>query len=136
MKESIGDIKRLIEPIRDIHDFLSPDKKDIRNLVLHHLRIVLESVLDIARHIIAVKGFGVIDLETENLIDILGKNDVIPYDFSRKIRVMAGMRNTIAHVYRNLGYEKIFDTAKNRLGDFEDFPRYILNYIEKESAKV
>lgn len=136
MKESIGDIKRLIGPIGDVNDFLSPEKKDNRNLVLHHLRIALESVLDISRHIIAVKGFGIADLETENLIDILGKNNVIPYEFSKKIRGMAGMRNAIVHVYWNLDYEKIFDTAKNRLTDFEDFSRYILNYIEKESGKI
>jgi uncharacterized protein YutE (UPF0331/DUF86 family)/predicted nucleotidyltransferase len=135
LKESIGDIRRLIEPIRNIDEFLSPEKKDTRNLTLHYLRIALESVLDVSRHIIAVKGFGIADLETENLIDILGKNDVIPYGFSKKIRGMAGMRNAIVHAYWNLDYEKIFDTAKNRLIDFEDFARYIMEYVEKKNRQ-
>lgn len=133
LKESIDDVRRLIGPISNLDDFLNPHNKDTRNLILHYLRIALESVLDISRHIIAVKGFGIADLETQNLIDILGKNGVIPYDFSKKIRGMAGMRNAIVHIYWNLDYEKIFETAKDRLNDFEEFARHIINYIEKTS---
>ncbi len=161
------DIQRLISQVESIEEFLSPDRKDVRNLSVHHLRIALESVLDISRHIIAVKGFGIADLETENIIDILGKNGVIPYQFSQKIRGMAGMRNAIVHVYPvrnnasllcsgitfqnnsngvecqagisngvywNLDYRTIFETVKNRLADFEDFARYIMEYVEKDSS--
>ena len=133
LKEALEDIQRLVEPIKTLDEFISPEKKDTRNLILHYLRIALESVLDISRHIIAVKGFGISDIETENLIDIIGRNGVIPYEFSKKIRGMAGMRNAIVHVYWSLDYQKIFDVAKNHLTDFEDFARYILDYIKKES---
>jgi uncharacterized protein YutE (UPF0331/DUF86 family) len=134
LKEALMDIQRLISQVESIEEFVSPDRKDVRNLSVHHLRIALESVLDISRHIIAVKGFGIADLETENIIDILGKNGVIPYQFSQKIRGMAGMRNAIVHVYWNLDYGTIFQTVKNRLADFEDFPRYIMEYVEKDSS--
>ena len=132
MKEAIADIQRINCQIQKVDEFLSSEKKDIRNLCIHHLRITLESVLDIARHIIAVKGFGITDLETENIIDILGRYGVIPYEFSQKIRGMAGMRNAIVHVYWNLDYEKIYEMVKNRLVDFEDFARYIIEYVERE----
>jgi uncharacterized protein YutE (UPF0331/DUF86 family)/predicted nucleotidyltransferase len=167
LKEALMDIQRLISQVESIEEFVSPDRKDVRNLSVHHLRIALESVLDISRHIIAVKGFGIADLETENIIDILGKNGVIPYQFSQKIRGMAGMRNAIVHVYPvrnnasllcsgitfqnnsngvecqagisngvywNLDYGTIFETVKNRLADFEDFARYIMEYVEKDSS--
>lgn len=136
LKEALGDIRRLIRPIESVKEFSSNENKDTRNLCIHHLRIALESILDISRHIIAVKGFGIADLETENIIDILGRNGVIPYDFSQKIRGMAGMRNAIVHVYWNLDIEKIFEIIKDRLGDFEDFSRYILDYIEKDKKSV
>ena len=136
LKEAIVEIQRLISPVKNIDEFISPEQKDLRNLSVHHLRIALESVLDISRHIIAVKGFGIADLETENIIDILGINGVIPYKFSQKIRGMAGMRNAIVHVYWNLDYETVFETVKNRLADFEDFTRYVMEYIDKESKKA
>lgn len=136
LKEALMDIQRLISQVESIEEFVSPDRKDVRNLSVHHLRIALESVLDISRHIIAVKGFGIADLEIENIIDILGKNGVIPYQFSQKIRGMAGMRNAIVHVYWNLDYGTIFETVKNRLADFEDFARYIMEYVDKESMKA
>lgn len=130
LKEALNDLRRLIATTESAKEFQSDEKKDMRNLCIHHLRIALESILDISRHIIAVKGFGIADLETENIIDILGKNGVIPYEFSLKIRGMAGMRNAIVHVYWNLDYEKIFEMIKDRLSDFEDFARYIVQYIE------
>jgi uncharacterized protein YutE (UPF0331/DUF86 family)/predicted nucleotidyltransferase len=132
LKEALRDIQRLISPIENIKDFLSEEKRDTRNLCIHHLRIALESISGISRHIIAVKGFGIADLETENIIDILGRNGVIPFEFSQKIRGMAGMRNAIVHVYWNLDYEKIFEMIKKRLIDFEDFARYILKCVERE----
>jgi len=136
LKEALGDIGRLISQVESLNEFLSLEKKDTRNLCIHYLRIALESILDISRHIIAVKGFGIADLETENIIDILGKNGVVPYEFSQKIRSMAGMRNAIVHVYWNLDYEKIFEMIKNCLKDFEDFSRYILDYVEKDRGKA
>ncbi len=133
LNESLLEIQRLIRPIKSLDEFISSEKRDIRNLSIHHLRIALESILDISRHIIAVKGFGIADLATENLIDILCKNGVIPFEFSQKIRGMAGMRNAIIHVYWNLDDEEIYDLIKNRLSDFEDFARYIIQYLEKET---
>ncbi len=135
LKNGLEEIQRLIGQVDDIKDFISENRKDVRNLCVHHLRVALESVLDISRHIIAVKGFGIADPETKNLIDILGKNGVIPYDFSQKIRGMAGMRNAIVHVYWNLDYEKVFEMVKERLSDFEDFARYILDYVSKEESR-
>lgn len=135
LKNGLEEIQRLIGQVNDVKEFISENRKDVRNLCVHHLRVALESVLDISRHIIAVKGFGIADLETKNIIDILGKNGVIPYDFSQKIRGMAGMRNAIVHVYWNLDYEKVFEMVKERLSDFEDFARYILDYVYKEENR-
>jgi len=109
------------------------ETKQVRELCIHYLRIALESVLDISRHITAVKGFGIPDMERENLIDVLGINNVIPPDFARKIRGMQGMRNAIVHVYWNLDYEKVYRMIKENLSDFENFARYIIEYVEKDT---
>lgn len=119
--------------LKDIGDFDSfKETKPVRELCIHYLRIALEGVLDICRHIIAVKGFGIPDMERENLIDVLGMRNVIPPDFARKIRGMQGMRNAIVHVYWNLDYEKIYQMITANVNDFENFVRIILEYQERE----
>ena len=42
------------------------------------------------------------------------------------------MRNAIVHVYWDLDYGTVFETVKNRLADFEDFARYIMEYVKKD----
>jgi uncharacterized protein YutE (UPF0331/DUF86 family)/predicted nucleotidyltransferase len=133
----IDSINRSLDEIdfnlRDINDFTTfKETKQARELCVHYLRIALEGILDICRHIIAAKGFGIPDMERENLIDVLGMKNVIPPDFARKIRGMQGMRNAIVHVYWNLDYEKIYMMIKENLSDFGNFVRYIIEYVEKE----
>lgn len=136
----IDNINRALDEIkfnlRDVHDFTTfKETKQVRELCVHYLRIALEGVLDICRHIIAVKGFGIPDMERENLIDVLGINQAIPSDLARKIRGMQGMRNAIVHVYWNLDYEKIYTLCKEDLNDFEIFLRSVMEYVEKEDVE-
>lgn len=130
INRSLDEIKSILGDT-DLTDF--KEAKQIRELCIHYLRIAIESILDICRHIIAVKGFGIPDMEKENLIDVMGTNKVIPLDFVKKFRIMHGMRNAIVHVYWNLDYEKIYRVIKENISDFEDFARYIIEYVEKDS---
>lgn len=132
MTKSLERLKFLIEGFEDLDDFLSEEKEEKRELCIHYLRLSIEALLDICRHIIAVKGFGIPDLEKENLIDVLGKEGVIPFEFAKRIRGMQGMRNAIVHVYWNLSHEKVYEMIKSNLKDFEDFAKYIIGYVERE----
>lgn len=129
MNQALDEIRFTVATITDFNTF--HETKQVRELCVHYLRIVLESVLDLCRHIIAVKGLGIPDMEKQNLIDVLGISQVIPSGFARKIRGMQGLRNAIVHVYWNLDYERIYEMIKENLGDFEDFARHILEYVEK-----
>ncbi|MEM7827066.1 MAG: HepT-like ribonuclease domain-containing protein [Candidatus Aenigmatarchaeota archaeon] len=130
MNRSLDEIKSNLGD----RDFIAfKEAKNIRELCVHYLRIALESVLDICRHIIAVKGLGIPDMEKENLIDVMGSNNIIPPGFAKKIRGMQGMRNAIVHVYWNLDYEKIYRMIRENISDFEDFARYIIEYLGKEN---
>ena len=66
-----------------------------------------------------------------DLIDVMRRYGIS--DFARKIRGMQGMRNVIVHVYWNLDYKKIYRMIKEDLSDFENFARYIIEYVEKDS---
>ena len=129
---ALDEININLSNIRDFHSF--KETKQVRELCVHYLRIALEGVLDICRHIIAVQGFGIPEMEKENLIDVLGLKNVLSPDFARKIRGMQGMRNAIVHVYWNLDYEKIYSMVTENLDDFAIFVRSIFEYAEKEEG--
>ncbi|MCL0087292.1 DUF86 domain-containing protein [Dehalococcoidia bacterium] len=108
---------------------------DRRELSVHYLRIALESVLDVCRHFLAVKGTDLDQVDTTNLIELAGKNGLLPPDFARRIRGMAGMRNAIVHLYWNLDYAAIYE-AVSRLSDFDDFARYVLQFLQRQNRKL
>jgi len=133
MQDSLLRLNELQRRVSSLAEFAS--NRDVRELSLYHLRIALESVLDIARHIIAVKGFGIADLDTLNLIDVLSQQGVIPADFAYKIRGMTGMRNILVHLYWRIDFQKVYETITTRLGDFDQFARAILEYLEQDEKK-
>ncbi|MFQ6119528.1 MAG: HepT-like ribonuclease domain-containing protein [Methanosarcinales archaeon] len=121
LDEAVGKLTRLRKSFSSYEDFKS--KVDTRELCVHYLRIALESVLDVCRHFLAVKGVSITEIDTTSIIELSGEKGLIPYEFSKKIRGMAGMRNAI--VYGKL------DTQE--LTDFDDFVRYVKWFIERES---
>ncbi|WP_027357098.1 type VII toxin-antitoxin system HepT family RNase toxin [Desulfofundulus thermocisternus] len=106
---------------------------DTRDLCVHHLRIALESVLDICRHFLAVKGVALSEYDTTSLIELAGERGLLDHRFARRIKGMAGMRNAIVHVYWRLDYRAIYKTVTEELGDFEEFARQVTFYLEQQT---
>ena len=100
----------------------------------HHLRRALESMFDIGRHVIAKKGLG----KPENysqIIELLGQHRIINTEFSKGIKKMAGYRNRLVHEYANISAEEIYNIIATRLEDFEQFGKYIVEFLEKEERE-
>ena len=57
------------------------------------------------------------ELDTTNLIELAGRRGLMPADFARRIRGMAGMRNVLVHGYLEVD---------QRLGDFDELGRHAL----------
>lgn len=71
--------------------------------------------------------------EIENYTDIiiqLGNIGIIPEEFAKSIKGMAGFRNIIIHQYTNLDIAVVKDIMENKLSDFEKFLNYIKEYIK------
>lgn len=105
---------------------------DTRDLCVHYLRIALESVLDICRHFLAVKGVALHEYDTTSVIQLAGEKGLLDGRFARRIKGMAGMRNAIVHVYWRLDYRAIYKTVTEELGDFAEFARQVTSYLERE----
>ncbi|MBI3333108.1 MAG: DUF86 domain-containing protein [Candidatus Omnitrophica bacterium] len=64
-----------------------------------------------------------------DVIDRLGERRILPKDFARQIRKMAGFRNLLVHEYAEVNLATVHDVLQNRLGDFEKFARHIQKYL-------
>ena len=78
----------------EIEKFLS-SYKDIQ-AVKYSLFEIIESCIDIASHIISVKGFERAESYAE-MFEILDKNKIIESKLSKKLSNMARFRNILVH---------------------------------------
>ncbi|MDI6894694.1 MAG: DUF86 domain-containing protein [Bacillota bacterium] len=134
MDEAVGRLTVLRKRFTSYEEFEAD--ADTRELVVHHLRIALECVLDVCRHFLATKGVSLSELDTTNLIELAGDRGLLDVAFARKIRGMAGMRNAIVGVYWRLDYQAIYETVTQKLGDFDEFARQVKRYLASEDASA
>ena len=130
LDEAVGELSRLRKRFSSLEEFKGD--VDTRELCVHYLRIALESVLDVCRHFLAVKGVSLTEIDTTNIIELCGEKGLVKYDFAQKIKEMAGMRNAIVHIYWRLDYEAIYRAITEELVDFDEFTRQVQNYLKKE----
>ncbi len=95
------------------------------------LQLAIECILDIGSHIISK-----LDLEKpetyQDILMILGKNGILPEDFTNKIVKMAGFRNILVHGYVDIKKSVIYDHLQQRLSDFDEFTKYIVKFLDKD----
>jgi len=133
LDEAMAHLQRLRRRFASFEEFRTD--VDTRELCVHYLRIALEVVLDICRHVLAVVGLSLAELETTNLIDLAGTKGLLEPAFTRRIRGMAGMRNAIVHVYWRLDYEAIYRAVTEQLADLDEFGRQVRLYLHQETER-
>lgn len=101
--------------------------------VERNLHVAIECILDIGNHIIAEKGFETPE-GNEDIIRILGDEEVIPSDFARRIKGIAGFRNILVHEYTDIDYGLLYNYLVYRLDDLREFAAHISSYLEREKT--
>ena len=100
--------------------------------VILNLERVSQASIDIATHIVKVRGFGLPNTSRE-LFDLLLENGIISENISKQMKGMVGFRNIAVHDYQNLNIEIVVAIVEKHLGDFEGFVREIFSrYLEKK----
>jgi len=97
----------------------------------HGLQLAIQVIMDIGNHILAAIGEYEIEDYTD-IIDKLGEREVISPEFAEKIRGMAGFRNILIHEYTDVDISEVHEIVQNRLEDFEQFAKFIDEYLEKK----
>jgi len=102
--------------------------------VERNFQVSIECILDIGNHVIAEKGFESPD-ESADIIRIMGEENLVPSEYSVRIKGMTGFRNILIHEYTEIDYHLLYDYLTNHLDDFREFARYISVFLEKEEGK-
>lgn len=107
---------------------------DAQNIALaeHYLRISIDSLVDLAIHIIAVKGLGRPG-NSKDIVNCLSQAGVIPPEFVKPTLKLIKLRDKLIHLYWEVESPEIYEIVQRDLGDIYNFLTYLLKYIEKES---
>lgn len=105
------------------------ESEEILWKINYGLVITIQHILDIGNHILASEGKNEFDDYT-TLIDTLGKHRIIPEDFAKKIRGMAGFRNILVHEYLEVEANEVYKCLQSGLDDFLNFVKYVKNYLK------
>lgn len=72
--------------------------------------------------------------DLQSTFEILGQKDkILPYDFSIRISPVVGQRNWLIHRYEATDNKVFLENFKKNRQDFDDYLRYINEYLEKTS---
>lgn len=96
----------------------------------HNLRIALEAVFDIGRHLIVKLNKGKPE-DYRQILIMLSQIGVLPNEFAEKIKGMAGYRNRLVHLYNEIDDKEIYDIIKTKLNDIREFCSYIIKFINR-----
>lgn len=120
---------------------LDPENLDLeynyekRSAVERNFQLAIESAIDIGEIIISEEGFER-PADYKSVFLVLGKNSILPKGFAEKFAPAAGFRNVLVHMYDEVDLEVLKEYLTEKLGDFEEFAGYVLEYTEKKEAEI
>lgn len=119
----LEDFKKMsLEEYKTGHNFAASE---------HYLRRALEAMLEIGTHILSRLPEAKPRVY-KDIPKLLGEHNIVPKDFAeQKLVRMVGYRNRLAHFYKVVTQEELYNIIQNNLPDLEEFARYIVKYIEK-----
>lgn len=129
-------ISKLREYLKILAKLKKEKKKDfikdykIYGLAERYLQLSIECILDIGNHLISRLNLEKPETYQE-ILEILGNNEILPEEFAHKIAKMAGFRNILIHNYLDIDRTIVYDHLQENLTDFKDFNKYIITYIKK-----
>jgi len=126
-------LKEYTDELRQAKDITREKyQKNIRDraFVERYIHIAIQTVFDIANHIISYEEWKEPDTYRETF-SILASHGVLTEEKVTDYQNMASFRNMLVHHYESVENEVVFGIFKNRLGDFDLFRRFVLEYLKK-----
>ena len=99
----------------------------IRRLAFKRLvHTIVESILDVARHIVSVKGWGPAETYLD-YIEILRKQGIISPELAEELYKFVAWRNILVHRYVGVDYSKLYEDSKKLANIVREFERQIIS---------
>ena len=86
----------------------------------HTLQLAIQSVLDVASHIVSDERLGE-PRENRDLIDLLERDGWVAPDHATELGRMVGFRNLLVHEYAKVDLAVVRDVVEHRLEDLLGF---------------
>ncbi len=130
--DRLGLVEQLVQhvrtlPLADQQTFLS----DWRNVGAAEsaIRRMLEALFDVGRHVLA-KGYGQGVGEYKEIAARLHEVGVLTEHDSRNLRLMAGYRNRLVHVYHEVTGAELYELSVHFLGDVEHIVQAYRDWLD------
>lgn len=103
---------------------------ELQSAVEREFQKAIQSAMDITLRIITIKNFRHPD-EYLTGFDILAENNVIPEEFTEKMKNLVRFRNILVHEYFKINPEKVWQHLQTSLDTLRQFAKYIVTFLEK-----
>jgi uncharacterized protein YutE (UPF0331/DUF86 family) len=130
--------KDLLDTVSEIKSITSIKEevfvKERKNIFsLRYLLIeAVEAMANICNHILT-RVTGQIPKGYPDCFEKLSEAKIITKKLGRNLKKLASLRNILIHKYWDIDDRKVFKSAKENIGDFEEFLRQIYKFIEKSA---
>jgi uncharacterized protein YutE (UPF0331/DUF86 family) len=93
---------------------------DVHHLAERYLHLAMESVLDIANHLISDAGLEAPETYRDAFA-ILARAGILDPELARRLQLWAGFRNVLVHAYLAIDHGFAWDAIAHDLGDLRAF---------------
>jgi len=134
IETKLRELKKYAQLLRDYQKHSKKELKTdmtVRGAVERYMQLAIEIVIEIGEMIIAEKCFKKPETYRE-VIEILGKNNVLRHTFAKKLAPAAGFRNILIHRYGKLDLNELYRHLQEDVNDFDIFIRQISKYLSKK----
>jgi uncharacterized protein YutE (UPF0331/DUF86 family) len=97
----------------------------------YYLQTGIETCINIGNHIIASEKYRA-PKDYRDVFSVLNENGILPDDMTKTLRLMAGLRNRLVHLYWDVDDEQIYTYLRENLNDFVTFSQYVLEFVERQ----
>lgn len=118
LESCVADLRRLARPAD-----LRIDLREER-FVAHTLQLAIQSILDVASHIVSDNRLGEPETNRE-LFEHMANGGWVSREFAETLAQMAGFRNVLVHGYTTVNLDVLEEVATERLDDLLRFSREI-----------
>jgi uncharacterized protein YutE (UPF0331/DUF86 family) len=129
-------LKDLLEKVRYLRSQQAVELRRLREdlgirlAVERAFQLAIQSVLDIAAHVLAAEGWNDWD-EYRELGPKLAEHGVLANDLGEAISRMAGFRNLLVHEYAVIKPHRMRDYLRRHLDDFDEFAKAIRAHLRR-----